>query len=169
VDLIQGDIANPAVFDGIFERYSTQGGIYAVIHVAVSTSHSSESGIWLIHRYIGSESCRRVRGDSPTVLPDQRISNHQPHAGAQCSSPSRSAKLTLYRNSQSMLKYQCLNLVYSSSATVYGTPETIPIPETSPVQPESVYGRSKGMCEDIIKDLCHAERSFNAVSLRYFK
>lgn len=68
-----------------------------------------------------------------------------------------------------MIKYKCLNLVYSSSATVYGTPETIPIPETSPVQPESVYGRSKGMCEDIIKDVCHAERSFNAVSLRYFK
>jgi hypothetical protein len=36
VDLIQGDIADPAVFNGIFERYSTQGGIYAVIHVAVS-------------------------------------------------------------------------------------------------------------------------------------
>jgi hypothetical protein len=36
VDLIKGDIADPAVFDGIFERYSTQGGIYAVIHVAVS-------------------------------------------------------------------------------------------------------------------------------------
>ena len=70
---------------------------------------------------------------------------------------------------QSMIKYKCLNLVYSSSATVYGTPETIPIPETSPVQPESVYGRSKGMCEDIIKDVCLAERSFNAVSLRYFK
>jgi UDP-glucose 4-epimerase len=68
-----------------------------------------------------------------------------------------------------MIKYKCLNLVYSSSATVYGTPETIPIPETSPVQPESVYGRSKGMCEDIIKDVCLAERSFNAVSLRYFK
>ncbi|KAJ9118024.1 hypothetical protein QFC24_006296 [Naganishia onofrii] len=67
-----------------------------------------------------------------------------------------------------MLKFKCLNLVYSSSATVYGTPETIPIPETSPVQPESVYGRSKGMCEDIIKDTCHAERSFNAVGLRYF-
>lgn len=36
VDLIKGDIADPAVFDGIFERYSSQGGIYAVIHVAVS-------------------------------------------------------------------------------------------------------------------------------------
>lgn len=42
VDLIKGDIANPAVFDGIFERYSSQGGIYAVIHVAVSWSCSSE-------------------------------------------------------------------------------------------------------------------------------
>jgi UDP-glucose 4-epimerase len=36
VDLIKGDIADPATFDGIFERYSNEGGIYAVIHVAVS-------------------------------------------------------------------------------------------------------------------------------------
>ena len=36
MDLIKGDISDPAVFDGIFQRYSTQGGIYAVIHVAVS-------------------------------------------------------------------------------------------------------------------------------------
>ncbi|KAJ9110131.1 hypothetical protein QFC19_001802 [Naganishia cerealis] len=130
VDLIQGDIADPAVFNGIFERYSTQGGIYAVIHVAALKA-------------VGES------GELPLLYYQTNVS----------------ATINLM---QSMLRYNCLNLVYSSSATVYGTPETIPIPETSPVQPESVYGRSKGMCEDIIKDTCHAERSFNAVGLRYF-
>ncbi|PWN23705.1 UDP-glucose 4-epimerase [Microstroma glucosiphilum] len=59
-------------------------------------------------------------------------------------------------------------LVYSSSATVYGTPEVIPIPETSPLQAESVYGRTKQMSEIIIKDICDAYPDFRAISLRYF-
>lgn len=60
-------------------------------------------------------------------------------------------------------------LVYSSSATVYGTPKVIPIPETSPLQAESVYGRTKQMGEIIIKDTCDAYPEFRAISLRYFK
>lgn len=60
-------------------------------------------------------------------------------------------------------------LVYSSSATVYGTPKTIPIPETSPLQAESVYGRTKQIAELIIKDVCEAyPEVFRAFSLRYF-
>merc|ERR1711939_459513 len=43
-----------------------------------------------------------------------------------------------------MRKNDCYRLVYSSSATVYGAPKTIPIPETSPLVAESVYGRTKG-------------------------
>lgn len=60
-------------------------------------------------------------------------------------------------------------LVYSSSATVYGTPKVIPIPETSPLQAESVYGRTKQMSEIMIKDVCDAHPEFRAISLRYFK
>lgn len=71
-----------------------------------------------------------------------------------------------------MAKHHCHNLVFSSSATVYGTPETIPIPETSPLMPESCYGRTKAMVEEMIKDLCRAaprENGLRAVSLRFFK
>lgn len=65
---------------------------------------------------------------------------------------------------------KCGRLVYSSSATVYGTPKTIPIPETSPLQAESVYGRTKQMSEIMIKDVCDAyPQEFRAISLRYFK
>merc|ERR1712225_165979 len=56
----------------------------------------------------------------------------------------------------------------SSSATVYGAPKTIPIPETSPLVAESVYGRTKVMGEWIIKDVCDADPKWRAIGLRYF-
>ncbi|UZJ52019.1 hypothetical protein CBS101457_001339 [Exobasidium rhododendri] len=60
-------------------------------------------------------------------------------------------------------------LVYSSSATVYGVPKQIPIPETSPMQAESVYGRTKQMSELILKDVCDAyPKNWRVISLRYF-
>lgn len=67
-----------------------------------------------------------------------------------------------------MRKNDCFRLVYSSSATVYGAPKTIPIPETSPLAAESVYGRTKVMSEMIIKDVCDADPRWRAISLRYF-
>ncbi|KDQ62998.1 hypothetical protein JAAARDRAFT_53230 [Jaapia argillacea MUCL 33604] len=70
---------------------------------------------------------------------------------------------------QTMGEYECFRFVYSSSATVYGTPPTIPIPETTRLQADSPYGRSKVMCENILNDLCHAEpEKWRAISLRYF-
>jgi len=56
---------------------------------------------------------------------------------------------------QIMDQYECTRFVYSSSATVYGIPPHIPIPETSPLQAESCYGRTKVMSEMVLKDLCH--------------
>jgi len=67
-----------------------------------------------------------------------------------------------------MRKNDCYRLVYSSSATVYGAPKTIPIPETSPLVAESVYGRTKVMGEWIIKDVCDADPKWRAIGLRYF-
>lgn len=70
---------------------------------------------------------------------------------------------------QTMTDYDCTRIVYSSSATVYGTPPDIPIPETTRLKGDSPYGRSKVMSETVIKDLCHAEpHCWRAVSLRYF-
>jgi len=66
-------------------------------------------------------------------------------------------------------RYQIYNFVYSSSATVYGAPKTIPIPESTLLAPESVYGRTKMMSELIIKDVCDsAPEKWRAISLRYF-
>lgn len=62
----------------------------------------------------------------------------------------------------------CFRLVYSSSATVYGVPPVIPIPETTPLVAESVYGRTKVMGEYIIKDVCDSDPRWRAIGLRYF-
>lgn len=68
-----------------------------------------------------------------------------------------------------MAKYNCHRIVYSSSATVYGEPAVIPIPESSPLAPESCYGRTKMMAELIIKDVCDSKPDlFKAICLRYF-
>jgi UDP-glucose 4-epimerase len=70
---------------------------------------------------------------------------------------------------QVMKHYNTTRFVYSSSATVYGVPPKIPIPETSPLQPESCYGRTKFMSELILKDLCDAyPDTWRAIGLRYF-
>jgi UDP-glucose 4-epimerase len=68
-----------------------------------------------------------------------------------------------------MERYGTHNIVYSSSATVYGAPSKIPIPEVSPLSPESVYGRTKMFSELIIKDVCDSKPdTWRAIGLRYF-
>lgn len=69
---------------------------------------------------------------------------------------------------QAMAEAGVYNLVFSSSATVYGDPEVIPIPETCPLKPESPYGRTKVMIETIVQDVCNADSRWNAALLRYF-
>ncbi len=60
------------------------------------------------------------------------------------------------------------NFVFSSSCTVYGNPDAIPVTETSPEKPaESPYGATKQMGEKIVKDFTKAEKC-NAILLRYF-
>lgn len=70
---------------------------------------------------------------------------------------------------QIMEKYEVYRIVYSSSATVYGAPKQIPIPESSVLAPESVYGRTKHMSELILKDVCDSKPDlWRAIGLRYF-
>jgi UDP-glucose 4-epimerase len=61
---------------------------------------------------------------------------------------------------QIMSEFDCTRLVYSSSATVYGTPPVVPIPETTRLEASSPYGQSKIMCESIIQDLIQGMHSF---------
>lgn len=69
---------------------------------------------------------------------------------------------------QVMKEYQVRNLVFSSSATVYGDPHTVPITEDFPLSVTNPYGRSKLMIEEILGDLYKADPSWNIGILRYF-
>lgn len=61
------------------------------------------------------------------------------------------------------------NFIFSSSATVYGTPDTLPITEKNETQrPFSPYGNTKKVAEEILDDLTRSQESFQAISLRYF-
>ncbi|MBY0445925.1 MAG: UDP-glucose 4-epimerase GalE, partial [Burkholderiales bacterium] len=60
------------------------------------------------------------------------------------------------------------NLVFSSSATVYGDPHAVPITEDFPLSATNPYGRSKLMVEDIVRDIFRADASWNFALLRYF-
>ncbi len=59
-------------------------------------------------------------------------------------------------------------LVFSSSATVYGDPETVPVPEDAPLRPLNPYGRSKHMIEQVLRDLYAADSRWRIALLRYF-
>ncbi len=61
------------------------------------------------------------------------------------------------------------NFVFSSSCTVYGQPDTLPVTEQTPFKPaESPYGNTKQICEEILRDTCKVETGLKAISLRYF-
>ncbi len=67
-----------------------------------------------------------------------------------------------------MHEHNVKNIVFSSSATVYGDPEDVPITEDFPLKPTNPYGRSKLMVEQVLSDLHQADPSWNVVLLRYF-
>ena len=68
-----------------------------------------------------------------------------------------------------MAEFGVKNLVFSSSATVYGDPDELPIPETAPLKrPTNPYGRSKLFVEEILRDLRVADPDWRVGLLRYF-
>ncbi|MBO4583672.1 MAG: UDP-glucose 4-epimerase GalE [Clostridia bacterium] len=67
-----------------------------------------------------------------------------------------------------MRKYDAKKLVFSSSATVYGDPASVPITESFPLSVTNPYGRTKLMIEDILRDLYRSDDTWSIVILRYF-
>lgn len=85
--------------------------------------------------------------------------------------------LKYYRNNlfslvfllEAMKRLSISNIVFSSSCTVYGQPDKLPVTEETPFQPaESPYGNTKQVCEEILRDTCKVHPEINAISLRYF-
>ncbi|WP_420316796.1 UDP-glucose 4-epimerase GalE [Ekhidna sp.] len=66
-------------------------------------------------------------------------------------------------------EFRVSNFIFSSSCTVYGQPDRLPVDESFPKLPaESPYGKTKQVCEEIIEDYCKSNPDFKAISLRYF-
>ena len=91
--------------------------------------------------------------------------------GESCEKP-----LMYYRNNldstltllEVMKEFGCHNFVFSSSATVYGIPETVPLVETMPISCTNPYGWTKLMTEQILQDVTKTDPELSVVLLRYF-
>lgn len=67
-----------------------------------------------------------------------------------------------------MNKYNCKKIIFSSSATVYGNPHTVPIKEDFPLSTTNPYGTTKLIIERILQDLYISDNDFSIILLRYF-
>ncbi|MCD6353429.1 MAG: UDP-glucose 4-epimerase GalE [Proteobacteria bacterium] len=67
-----------------------------------------------------------------------------------------------------MEQHNVKNLIFSSSATVYGDPQSVPIKENFPLSPTNPYGHSKLMIETILRDIHAADKTWDITLLRYF-
>lgn len=110
------------------------------------------------------------------VFVDENIDCVIHFAGLKAVGESVSIPLKYYHNNltgtfilcELMQKYGVKNLVFSSSATVYGDPVSVPISEDFSLSATNPYGKTKLMIEDILKDLHFADNSWNIALLRYF-
>ncbi|MDE0470308.1 MAG: UDP-glucose 4-epimerase GalE [Ekhidna sp.] len=111
------------------------------------------------------------------VFDEHKISAVIHFAAAKAVGESIANPLKYYKNNiagaiyllEKMSQYSVHGLIFSSSCTVYGQPDHLPVREDSPIKPaESPYGNTKQVCEEIIRDTIMADSYLNAISLRYF-
>ena len=69
---------------------------------------------------------------------------------------------------EAMAAHGCRTLVFSSSATLYGYPDAVPIPESAPIRPINPYGYTKTAVEQMISDVAASEAGWRVACLRYF-
>jgi len=110
------------------------------------------------------------------VFTNHNISSVIHFAGLKAVGESVAQPLKYYENNvigtivlcQAMAKVNVKNLVFSSSATVYGDPASLPIAEDFPTVATNPYGQSKLMVEHVLADLADSDPSWNIACLRYF-
>lgn len=114
---------------------------------------------------------------SKIIFEENHIDGVIHFAGLKCVPESISVPLKYYQNNlgsvfvmiQLMKEFNVKNFVFSSSATVYGDPETLPLTENSKVGgTTNPYGTTKYFIEKILMDICKANPEFNVAILRYF-
>jgi UDP-glucose 4-epimerase len=116
------------------------------------------------------------RDDVENIFANNQVESVIHFAGLKAVGESVSLPLYYYHNNITgtvilcdvMKKYGVKNLVFSSSATVYGVPETLPISEDMPLSATNPYGRTKLMIEEILRDLFVSDHEWSVALLRYF-
>jgi UDP-glucose 4-epimerase len=139
------DCNNAAAMTSLFERYT----IDAVIHFAAfkAVGESVSEPLKYYDNNIGS---------FVTLLEVMRASDAVSVSGSAAGTGAGGAR-------------RPLNVVFSSSATVYGQPDTLPATESTPRKPAtSPYGATKQICEDILRDATAAYPELHGIALRYF-
>lgn len=118
----------------------------------------------------------RNKDDLERIFKNESISSVIHFAGLKAIGESVEKPLEYYENNISgtinllstMKKYNVKNLVFSSSATVYGAPDNVPITENFPLSVTNPYGRTKLMQEEIFRDLYTSDKNWGIMLLRYF-
>ena len=157
-------------------------------HVVVvdNLSNSSEKVLGRIWLVVGSEAYKRLSFYQADVRDRQALDTiferHAPNAvihfaGFKAVGESVSKPIEYYANNidstlvlvDVMRKHGCKSIIFSSSATVYGDPDSLPLTELSPKKPATnPYGWTKWMIEEILGSLVVADPTWNVVLLRYF-
>jgi UDP-glucose 4-epimerase len=112
---------------------------------------------------------------------DEIFTSHQPEAvihfaGLKAVGESVRNPILYYENNvvgslnlfNAMVKHQVFNLVFSSSATVYGDPKEVPVKESASLTATNPYGRTKLMIEDMLRDIYLSDERWSIALLRYF-
>ena len=110
------------------------------------------------------------------VFKNEKIESVIHFAGLKAVGESVEKPLMYYQNNlistinllELMQEYNVKKIVFSSSATVYGNPKSLPIYEDFPLSTTNPYGTTKLMIENILKDLYAADKTFDITILRYF-
>ena len=118
----------------------------------------------------------RDRSGLSRVFSDNRITDVIHFAGLKAVGESVAQPLSYYHNNvggtlalcEVMNRYNVNSMVFSSSATVYGDPVSVPIREDFSLSATNPYGRSKLMIEEILRDLCVSDKDWKVTLLRYF-
>ena len=125
--------------------------------------------------FVEADCCDRAAMDR--LFSDYDITGVIHFAGLKAVGESVEKPLLYYRNNLMSLvnlltlmpEYGVEGIVFSSSCTVYGQPDVLPVDESAPIKPAlSPYGNTKQICEEIIKDTIHASAPFKSIILRYF-
>ncbi len=149
-------------------------------------SNASEKVIDRIRQIVGPQAAGRLgfyradvadRNAMEAVFDDQRIDRVIHFAGFKAVGESVSKPIEYYTNNLGntlnlldvMREHDCKDIIFSSSATVYGDPDSLPLTEQSPKKnATNPYGWTKWMIEQVLTDVHTADPSWNVVLLRYF-